>query len=772
MKRYLIISGFALLLIYGCNPQFSNWRDYGNKKSNFVQASDIKSGEKLKKEHKDDEFVYNNYIIEVGFEKNKEYEEWLQKSKEKKRKFTKLKWIKNNKNLTIELNDEFSESEIVKLKEWYEKQYFGYYSYGKVNTDDIDEQVEEIKRGRNTTPPGQYLSNVKNSFEVTSLQDFNSYDISIPFSGGEKITGLTVDYGRGTFEPSHSISPYEQNGIFNQDLDIYGSSVYMPVLGSRAYVDYSQEYGDLKYNTSVYIAEPYFQERKVVSFAIPTWLDITLVEKNFEGLTFTKTASAVKPIKKKVVKNVSDNGETAAVSAADETLPSKPAKKGGKPASKAKPKSGVKYVTYEFKNVPAMDYKSSRSSRGASYNYPHFLIQYNFVTEGTSQKPLTGTTVGLYKWYSELVKGLENDTAALGNFTRKLIENKNTDDEKIKSIYYWVEDNIHYLAFEDGIAGFKPEECKDVYLNRYGDCKGMANLLVNMLHIAGFDARRVWIGTRHLNYDYSTPSLAVNNHMIAAIKKDTNYLFLDGTESWCALKQYANRIQGRQVMVENGDTFELVKIPEFAPEYNLETINVSCKMDGKKLLAKSEKTFIGESRLDFIRSMNSLELQNREKALYNFVSDGNISIKPSNIVTSDISNREGKANISYDLELENHVIESNGKKYVNLDWERMFEDLEFDTGRRSDFDFDTKLCMRSETKLELGNLKPEYIPETVMVDNEFYKIILNIRQQGNVLIYKREYIAKQAYLPVSELKNWNAIQKKMNVFYNDYVILK
>jgi hypothetical protein len=300
----------------------------------------------------------------------------------------------------------------------------------------------------------------------------------------------------------------------------------------------------------------------------------------------------------------------------------------------------------------------------------------------------------------------------------------------------------------------------------------MANLLVNMLNVAGYDARRVWIGTRHLNYDYQTPSLAINNHMIAALKRDTGFIYLDGTETYCPLNEYAHRIQGRQVMIEDGDSFMLKRVPEYGPEYNLRTFKTTVSIDGKKLKASTEKVFKGESRINFIRSVNALELQDRERALYNYVSKDDITITPSNIKTSDISNREGTANISYDMEIVNHIIEAGNHKYINMEWEKDLMLLEFDTAKRSDFDIGEKFCERSETKLDVTGYTVEHLPTAVSYDNEFYKVVLNIKQQGSSLIYKKEIIFKQGYLPVSKLKEWNTVHADINKFYTDYIILK
>ena len=95
----------------------------------------------------------------------------------------------------------------------------------------------------------------------------------------------------------------------------------------------------------------------------------------------------------------------------------------------------------------------------------------------------------MYGWYRSLVNSMDNQTADIESTVAELLNNIDDDEEKIKALYYWVQDNIRYIAFEDGIAGFKPDECQNVFNKKFGDCKGMANLLKEMLIVAGFDAR-------------------------------------------------------------------------------------------------------------------------------------------------------------------------------------------------------------------------------------------------------------------------------------------
>jgi hypothetical protein len=61
----------------------------------------------------------------------------------------------------------------------------------------------------------------------------------------------------------------------------------------------------------------------------------------------------------------------------------------------------------------------------------------------------------------------------------------------------------------------------------------MANLMTEMLKLAGLEAYMTWIGTRHIPYDYTLPSLAVDNHCISTVILGGKEYYLDGTEKVC-----------------------------------------------------------------------------------------------------------------------------------------------------------------------------------------------------------------------------------------------
>jgi len=217
--------------------------------------------------------------------------------------------------------------------------------------------------------------------------------------------------------------------------------------------------------------------------------------------------------------------------------------------------SEVKYTASELKI-----FQRSSSSVNGSYFLPHIIPTVaSFVYNGAEQNMIRDVA-DLYQWYNSLVSQLQSSNGGIKNLAED-IAGEGSELERIDRIFKWVQSNIHYLAFEDGIAGFKPEEASIVCQNLYGDCKGMANLLVQLLQSQGIDARHGWLGTRSKPYTYKIPSLVTDNHMICVVKQGEDYIFLDATDKSATLDRPPESLEGKEILVAHGEQFEIVKIP-------------------------------------------------------------------------------------------------------------------------------------------------------------------------------------------------------------------
>src|SRR5690242_1306884 len=316
----------------------------------------------------------------------------------------------------------------------------------------------------------------------------------------------------------HGIKPandyYSSDGIFYSDARVCYFTLPLVKKGSTSRVTFSKTYLDPRYFTGIQFMEPEAILKQDITIIVPSWMNVEFKEFNFSKYNITR--------------EVKKTG--------DETI-----------------------YTYSMKDIPAMI--NEPSSPGYTYYAPHLLAMTKSADTKGGKITYFNTLKDQYDWYHKLVLETGNDASIIKEKAAEITQGLTTESEKVKAIFLWVQDNIRYIAFEDGVAGFRPEKAQEVLRKKYGDCKGMANLVTEMLRAVGADARKCWIGTKHLAYDYTTPSIAVDNHMISAWMNNGKPVFLDATEKYIGLGEVAERIQGRQTLIEDGDKYLLAKVP-------------------------------------------------------------------------------------------------------------------------------------------------------------------------------------------------------------------
>lgn len=519
---------------------------------------------------------------------------------------------------------------------------------------------------------------------------------------------------------------YKSKDLFHNDARVKYSTLDFPVQGYRYNTSITKSYKDIKYFTKLYFNDQYPIEKKTITVEIPNWLDVELKELNFEGYT----------IKKSVKNNEKNN---------------------------------AKIYTYSIEDLPAMF--NANNAPGPTYIYPHILILAKSYTQNEKTEPLFNSTKDLYTWYKSLVNSLKNDNTAFKAKVAELIKDAKTDEEKIKNIYYWVQDNIRYIAFEDGIAGFKPDEASNVFNKRYGDCKGMANLTKQMLIEAGFDARLTWIGTKRIAYNYSTPNLSVDNHMICSLFKDDKIIFLDGTEKFNAFGEYANRIQGKQTLIEDKDNFILKYVPTHKAEFNKETFIYNLRLENETLIGSANKTYNGESRSGLLYFFDQLKTDKKDEFLESFLNKNNSNIKVSQIETSNLLDRDLNVNVAYNIAIKNAASSFDDSIYIDLDIDKELANYDF-KDRKVDYIFNSKKYLESIITLKIpSGYKVSQLPKNIEVSDENYNLNVSFAIENETLIYKKLFQITNAKIETKNFEQWNAFITQLNALYKEQIIL-
>lgn len=359
--------------------------------------------------------------------------------------------------------------------------------------------------------------------------------VQVPFSAYEQVDILSAKYylldSLGVPKIKHRIKTryveekdYFINGIFYNDLKVKQFASKTGV-GEKSLLMYSykETYTDVKFLTRVF-AQSYVQnavDSFNLSIRAPHYVDYELIPFNIQNCELNYSTEEVE---------------------------------------------GQEQRNYRITKIPT--HVSEDLMAPSSYILPHLLFHIkSFEYLGKATKVLNSTE-DLYAWYRSLIVELQPDQTFVDELSGRIVKSETDEEKKIKLLYEWMQKNVQYVAFEDGIAGFKPEEARSVCEKLYGDCKGMANLLVELLNSQGFTAYHTWIGTRSLPYDYSIPSLAVDNHMICALEWQGKTYFLDPTDKSSQWNVASSHIQGKTALVGIGDNFKLLKVPVTPSEKN------------------------------------------------------------------------------------------------------------------------------------------------------------------------------------------------------------
>ncbi|MBT8221475.1 MAG: transglutaminase domain-containing protein [Bacteroidia bacterium] len=520
---------------------------------------------------------------------------------------------------------------------------------------------------------------------------------------------------------------FNSDQFFYTDAKVAYFNLDFPDLGFQYSTEFKKRHHDIKFLSTAYLHSDLPCQSKTIEVVIPEWLNIEIKEMNFKGYCISKNIKFDHSKKQKT-------------------------------------------ITYKINNIVARSKESN--SPGPSYIYPHLLFLPKSYTISNKEINLFSSLQDLYNWYWSLIEDLEENPKIYSGLVQELIAQKNTELSKLKSIYNWVQDNIRYIAFEDGLAGFQPALSQDVFNNKYGDCKGMSNLLKQMLKLAGFDARLAWIGTRDIAYDYSTPSLSSDNHMICAVYIEDDLMFLDATEQFASLGEYAERIQDRQVLIENGSSYLLRSVPKRKIESNSEDTQIELEINETYLEGRITHTFSGECKSSILYHINNTPYDSHRNLILSHINANDKNIYIQDLEHSNAKNKEGDFSINIDAKISNQISTFESEKYFNL--ELFGNELSLiDSNRESDLfiPFKSKKTKLIKLKIPEGyDLK--HLPNDLQINSEFIQINTSYRLIERYIICHQKIIHPKAHIPLNAFNQYNKYVNQYNTHSLESILIE
>lgn len=436
-------------------------------------------------------------------------------------------------------------------------------------------------------------------------------------------------------------------------------------------------------------------------------------------------------------------------------------------------KKGTWIHKWTSSNIKPLKYEEN--TPGYLYIIPHvdFYIKEYTINNKTTQ--ILGDINELYNYYNSFVKDLnKKEDPDLKALTLDIVKDRNTDEEKVKSIFYWVKENIKYIAFEDGYEGFIPREASLVFKRKFGDCKDMANLIATMAKYAAIkNVTIAWIGTRSIPYSYNdlaTPS--VDNHMIAIFKKGDDYIFLDGTDKETRYGIPTAFIQGKEVLFTEGDHYKIYPVPVVAGDKNEIRETIKLKIDNTKLIGTAKIDRYGYNRSHILIQIGDASNKERQEMIKSLVLKGNNKFNLKNFTEENLSDKDLPYSINYNFELDNYILKVDKETYVNLFLDKFLDKIIIPKDRISQYEFDYLTEFTTQYSLEIPkNHTVKYLPKNFDLDNDYLKAHFVYKLKNNVLSLNVSLNLKKLLLNKADFELWNETIQQLKTNYNETIIL-
>lgn len=321
---------------------------------------------------------------------------------------------------------------------------------------------------------------------------------------------------------------------------------------------------------------------------------------------------------------------------------------------------------------------------------------------------------------------------------KQIVALAKSEEEKIKSIYEYMQKKTRYVSIQLGVGGYKPFDASVVDKLGYGDCKALVNYTLTLLKEAGiysiYTLVKAGDDVTDINQSFVSNQF---NHVILCIPLEKDTIWLECTSQKCPFNFLGDFTGNRHALLVLPEKGKLVYTQRYAIEDNLQSRKATVTLVEKGISnAKVETKYYGmqyDNR--FFISLEGKEDQKRW--LYDNTSLPGFTLKDFGYENKKDSKPELTENLTIDLQ--NYCSNSGKRLFVPLNLLNKSGYIPPTTRPRrnsivlsnSYYDCDTIIYRIPE------GYKAEFIPEPKQIKTEFGEYFSSVSLSDNHITYIR-----------------------------------
>lgn len=379
----------------------------------------------------------------------------------------------------------------------------------------------------------------------------------------------------------------------------------------------------------------------------------------------------------------------------------------------------------------------------------------------------------LGKWvYDELLQDAYNLSEETKKNIRNLVSDVQTDEEKVRKLYRYMQEKTRYVSVQIGIGGFKPMPAADVHRLGYGDCKALVAYMQNLLMavdipsqycvVYGGDAKRDMLS------DFS--SMSQGNHVILCVPLGRDTTWLECTSSLMPFGFLGSFTDDRVVLACTPEGGKLLRTPAFDAKTSSQTRQAGLTLSAVGGLSGKLTTLFAGGQYDNHLQISTASGREQVRLLRDSYNIDNISFAEVNYQADETL---PAINESIHVEIPHYAPKNAEGMY--------FVPNVFTKGRtvpvlkhrtlplyinRGYVDEDTiTYSLVSGMKVASGSLSE-------FIETPFGEYSMRISQEGDTLTYYRKFLLHEGTYPAAAYAAFADFMNRVNAVDNAKIVLK
>ncbi len=396
------------------------------------------------------------------------------------------------------------------------------------------------------------------------------------------------------------------------------------------------------------------------------------------------------------------------------------------------------YISYKWKIDSLKAFKPEPYSPYLSEFTPVvYLAPNDFYYDGYDGNQSTWNELGW--WAYQLLFDRDQISPETVGDLMKIVSVDDSDLEKTKKLYEYMQSKTRYISIQLGIGGFQPFSALEVDQLGYGDCKALSNYMVALLKIVDITAHYAIIGAGKDHIDLFEDFASINqmNHAIVCVPLESDTIWLECTSQKNPFGYLGSFTDDRYAILITPEGGKLTRTKKYDKNVNFQfrTINAILNEDCS-LNAKSNTTYSG-LQYDFIKNQLYEGEKEQRKNLLDDLDLSNFEI--NNIKYSQKKDFIPTAYEYLDLKLNNYASKSGKRIFLPLNLLNKQSYIPKKVkDRKSDVDLTFAFSDYDTVRYELPEkYTVEYLPDTNHIVSPFGEYLSFVIQNENTLEYIR-----------------------------------